>query len=111
MLRDDGSTGYAPSDPITFNFANLPWGPGLNPPVWADGDCDDDEDVDLEDFGAFCACMNGPQRFPTPNDSSCTLCEVECANAFDFGENYDEVDLDVDLADFAAFQNVFVGGR
>lgn len=111
ILRDDGSTGYAPSAPCQFNFANLPWGPGLDPPVWADGDCDEDEDVDLIDFAAFCACMNGPGHFPAPTDASCALCEVECANAFDFGESHDEVDLDVDLADFAAFQSTFGGAR
>ncbi len=51
------------------------------------GDSDGDGDVDLGDYAAFAACLNGP------------TCEV-----FDF-----DSDDDNDLQDFSAFQNGFTG--
>ena len=59
------------------------------------GDHDCNQAVDLFDFAAWDACFAGPQD---------GLYDPQC-EAFDF-----ESDGDVDLADFAGFQNVFTGG-
>lgn len=99
VLRDDGSTGYATSDPLTFNFTNVPVRPEGTP---ADGDFDLDMDVDWDDYRAFAVCLFGPAELPQPDEPAVTTCEVECLNAFDFDD-----DRDVDLQDFAAFQTVF----
>ena len=61
--------------------------------ISANGDCDDDGDVDLQDFLAFQTCFTGPGG---PVDPGC-----ECA---DF-----DGDDDVDLQDFLAFQVAFTG--
>lgn len=53
------------------------------------GDIDDDGDVDAEDFLGFPPCMSGPDTPPTPE------CDI-----YDF-----DLDDDVDLADYAAFQS------
>ena len=55
------------------------------------GDCDDDVDVDLDDYACFFACLLGPaQGLP-----------AECG-PFDFNN-----DGDVDLQDFGGFQTSF----
>ena len=61
--------------------------------AFGDGDCDFDDDVDLQDFLAFQACFTGPGG---PVDPGC-----ECV---DF-----DADGDVDLLDFFAFQTAFTG--
>ncbi len=57
------------------------------------GDCDDDGDVDLDDFGAFQACMSGPTVPLTPG------CEHK-----DF-----DLDGDIDQSDFGIFQRCISG--
>lgn len=57
------------------------------------GNCDDDEDVDLDDFDTFADCMAGPAQAPA---AGCT-----CADC--------DGDDDVDLADFAQMQVAFTG--
>ncbi|HNQ22270.1 MAG TPA: right-handed parallel beta-helix repeat-containing protein [Phycisphaerae bacterium] len=59
------------------------------------GDYNCDETVDLDDFASWTACMTGPDQGPYA---------AGCA-AFDF-----EYDQDVDLSDWARFQNICVGG-
>lgn len=108
-LHDTGGTAYTPSETFTFNFANVPWGPRRVPPVYAAGDFEPDGDVDVTDFAAIAECLNGPDAFTAPDNPAITLCEVDCVNAFDFGLSLAEVDLDVDLADFATFQTAFTG--
>ena len=56
-------------------------------------DFDADGAVDLDDMNAFDSCMGGPE------DQLAIGCEV-----FD-----SDRDVDVDLADFAAFQVAFIG--
>ena len=58
------------------------------------GDCDNDGDVDLDDFTEFEACLLGPGG---------GLSESDC-NCFDF-----DASGDVDLDDFAEFQLLFTG--
>ena len=58
------------------------------------GDCDDNGIVNLVDFAC---CLAGPDVF--------VVVPIEACGAFDV-----EHDLDVDLADFAAFQCVWLGG-
>lgn len=93
ILRDFGSTGYAPSEPFTFAFTNVER-------VEATGDWEEDGDVDSGDFAAWPDCFAGPSVRPAPEEV--TTCEVDCLNAFDL-----EDDDDVDLADFARFQVAF----
>lgn len=57
------------------------------------GNCDGDDDVDLDDYADFEACLDGPGR---ELDTGC-----EC---FDFDN-----DDDVDQYDTAAFQEAFTG--
>ena len=109
ILRDAGSAGYDTSAEFTLMFTSVPWGPRESPPIWADGDFDRDDYVALDDFAALAECMNGPDSYCVPADPAITTCEVECVNAFDFGASLDEVDLDVDLLDFAEFQTLFTG--
>jgi len=61
----------------------------------APGDPDGDGDVDLDDLRRFTACRTDPGEESLP---------AKCG-FFDF-----EPDGDVDLADFAAFQEAFTGG-
>ncbi|MBN1511470.1 MAG: immunoglobulin domain-containing protein [Phycisphaerae bacterium] len=63
------------------------------------GDVDDDGDVDLDDYGVFPDCMAGPNATPAPSLPGMTA--TTCIQAFDF-----DIDDDVDLADFASFQEV-----
>jgi len=58
------------------------------------GDFDDDGDCDLTDFANWSACVTGPDGGPY---------ELGC-EAFDI-----QFDADVDLRDFAGFQNAFGG--
>jgi len=97
LLRDDGSTAYGDSAPLTFRFTNVP-------PRVADGDFDGDAAVDLDDYAAFAECLAGPNKTPSPDDPMLTTCEVDCINAFDF-----DGDLDVDLFDYAEFAIWFTG--
>ena len=92
-LLDTGSTGYSPSEDLTFTFTNVEI--ELEP----DGDFDKNEVVDLADFEAFAECLSGPGTRPAPGDPEITTCEVDCLNAFDF-----DLDRDVDLADFVDLQ-------
>ncbi len=79
--------------------ANVPNGQGMYfnrtafPCVFAPGDFDHDGDVDLNDFGHFQTCFNGPNRLPATG----------CADA-----DLDR-DQDVDLADFQILQGCFNG--
>ena len=57
------------------------------------GDCDQDGDVDLADFGGMPSCMLGPDQTPPGG--------CECLDG--------DADSDVDLADFAEFQRAFTG--
>ncbi len=63
------------------------------------GDVNDDGDVDLVDYGVFADCMAGPNSTPAPSLPGIT--PTTCVHAFDF-----DIDDDVDLADFAFFQEV-----
>ena len=100
--------GYMPSSPngdwawqpinVGFDSVSTEGGTGISfstgfwwqfPPGF--GDLDGDYDVDLDDHALFAGCMDGPGvAYPT---SSC--------------ERGDLDDGDVDLGDFAEFQNVF----
>lgn len=93
VLRDTGATGYAESAPFVLNFSIVPLRP-------ADGDFEEDQDVDFEDHAALVDCRHGPDTVPAPTVAS--DCEVDCINAFDF-----DSDGDVDLGDVAVFQAVF----
>ena len=62
----------------------------------AQGDFDADGEVNLEDWPVFTDCMAGPYRRPTPTPPTSV---PQCLNAFDFND-----DNDVDLADYASFQ-------
>ena len=64
----------------------------VRPPA-VPGDCDQDGDVDLDDFASFAACVQGPGGG----------LGLGCG-CFDFDDSGD-----VDLADFAAFQTAFTG--
>jgi len=62
--------------------------------AWAGpGDCDQDGDIDLDDFAVFAACLTGPSGEPPPG---CDLADLDG-------------DTDVDLADAARFQGAFTG--
>ena len=62
------------------------------PPV--PGDCDDDDDVDLQDFLSFQTCYTGPGGGPVAEGCQCV----------DF-----DGDDDVDLLDFLNFQTAYTG--
>lgn len=98
VLRDDGGTGYATANPLTFRFTNIPVrAPGIS----ATGDFDASGVVDETDVEALAACLDGggPTREPDPDAPGITTCVVECLNAFDFDD-----DRDVDLQDAASLQ-------
>mgnify|MGYP005839613179 CR=1 FL=1 len=75
-----------------YNLFRTPTG-GCNTPAM---DVDDDNDVDLVDFGWFQACFNGPNRAWKSSEAICT-----CLDGDDDG--------DVDLVDFGVFQTCFNG--
>jgi len=62
-------------------------------PTWAEGDCDYDGDVDLDDFADLDACLSGPGG---GLGAGC-----DCHDT--------DNDLDVDLDDFGRFQEAFTG--
>lgn len=93
VLRDAGTTNYATSEQFVLSFSIVPLRP-------ADGDFEEDQDVDLEDHAALVDCRHGPDTVPAP--MAATNCEVDCINAFDF-----DSDGDVDLRDVAEFQIAF----
>jgi len=99
-----GRTG-AGQTAVQFDFGEtigLPPVSGLLTGWAADGDFDEDRDVDTADHAAFAVCLSGSEVRPQPADPTVTTCEVDCHNAFDFDD-----DLDTDLLDFAEFQIVF----
>lgn len=71
----------------------------LTSPGAIPGDFDHDETVSLDDYFALADCFGGPNGAPSP---TCPVTSQDCRNAFDFDE-----DGDVDLADFAGFQEAF----
>lgn len=68
-------------------------------------DADGDGDVDLDDFGIFQACFNGPNR---PYNPAADQRKCACMNS-DAGTSSDPVVPDVDLMDFGRFQGCFNG--
>jgi hypothetical protein len=64
------------------------------------GDFNGDSSVDLGDLPAFLDCMNGPDAYPEPVTGS--GCRAACLSVFD-----SDADDDVDLKDFADFQDKF----
>ncbi len=58
------------------------------------GDCDNDGDVDIQDFNENLACVTGPDMTSTNPDCTCV--------------DLDD-DGDIDFADFATFQRAFTG--
>lgn len=66
------------------------------------GDHDGDGDVDLDDYGVFEDCLNGPDSWPNPTFPTTPQDCLDWFNA--------DTDWDVDLADFAQFQSSFTGG-
>ena len=70
-----------------------------NMPAPHPGDWNEDGYVDVDDWLAFPACMSGPWDV-----ADWTMPSPECRNAFDF-----DADVDVDLNDFAEFQEAFAG--
>ncbi len=95
VLFDTGPTSYTDSTAFTLLFTNVE----LEEP---DGDFDDDGVINGEDHTAFYTCLAGPETRTNPSDPTVTTCEVECVNNFDF-----DADLDVDLEDAAAFQEMY----
>ena len=70
----------------------------------ANGDFDDDDDVDLDDYLVFSDCLAGPDAAPAPELPDVTA--ADCLQAFDF-----DADTDVDLGDFSSFQMLFAQDR
>jgi len=66
------------------------------------GDFDQDGDVDLDDYAVLTDCLAGPDATPAPTDPQVTA--QECLDVFD-----SDVDDDVDVEDFASFQNQYTG--
>lgn len=99
ILKDKGTTGYTSSEPLTFYFAA-----GFEP-VPADFDCDND--VDLDDFAIFAACVTGPDIPYDPEDLP-DGCFVTPDNDGIIPPDLDR-DGDVDQRDFALFQRCITG--
>jgi len=87
-----GAATFSNSTGATFTVTGLP-------PVV--GDFDGDRDVDLADYLIFSMCMPGPNDPIAPVD-----CDITDFLAADL-----EQDFDVDLSDFADFQNAFTGSH
>ena len=62
------------------------------------GDFYHDDAVDLDDYFALVDCLQGPSGAPYP---TCPVTVQDCRNTFDFDD-----DEDVDLRDFAEFQQI-----
>ncbi|MFH1748304.1 MAG: S8 family serine peptidase [Planctomycetota bacterium] len=62
----------------------------------AGGDFDADGDVDFDDFVALTACLGGPDVAPTPPVPTCVGLYLDAFDA--------DADTDVDVRDFATFQ-------
>ena len=58
------------------------------------GDCDDDDDVDMEDFANLADCLDGPE---VAVEAGCDCSDLD-------------IDFDVDLTDFGLFQRQFGTG-
>jgi len=71
-----------------------------NQPPMHPGDWDNDNDIDIDDFAEFPACMSGPWGAP-----GFVMPSQDCLDVFDLN-----ADADVDLKDFASFQQAFTGG-
>ncbi len=67
----------------------------------ANGDADDDGDVDTTDFARFNDCMANPGETPDPPPP---MTSDGCLDGFDFDN-----DADVDFHDYASFSLVFTG--
>jgi len=65
-------------------------------PLYAKGDFDGAEDVDLQDFGHFQRCFAAEPYFDGTLHIGCSV--------FDFDD-----DLDLDLTDFESFHTAFTG--
>ena len=63
------------------------------------GDWNVDGNIGLDDYAGFFDCQAGPGLRPTP---AALECVATCADAFD-----NDLDGDMDLADLAAFQELF----
>ncbi|MBU0638791.1 MAG: hypothetical protein KKB50_08000 [Planctomycetes bacterium] len=68
----------------------------------AGGDFDADGDVDAADWAVLAVCLAGPERTPEPSQANCV---PACLAAFD-----SDVDLDIDLRDFATLQQQGTSG-
>jgi hypothetical protein len=66
------------------------------------GDSEPDGDVDLDDYALLHDCLGGPEATPAPGGSGAAA--YDCRRAFDFDQ-----DEDVDLLDFARFQQAVTG--
>ncbi len=77
-------------------------GPPLRP-----ADFDMDGDVDRHDYSVMADCLGGPDQSPDPLRAN--VIERDCLAIFDIGA--DGPDGDVDLADLAAFQQLYTGNR
>ena len=84
LLRDEGTTGYAPSGPVTLRFIIHP----------LPSDFNEDGLVNTTDYTALESCLAAPNTLPV---NACTFADIDR-------------DQDVDLADFAILQNTFSGG-
>jgi len=84
-IKQDWLCPETPREPVNMSFELLT---GAALP----GDCDGDNDVDLDDYAVFEGCITGPNGGPI--DPSCRCADLDA-------------DDDVDLADFAEFQVVF----
>jgi len=87
----------------------------LDPKNYWYGDADYDGDVDMQDFMAFNACYNGPNR-PIPilqkwDEQRQCWTGPDCLR-FDWGDypaDAPKMDDDIDLDDFSAFQRCYNG--
>ncbi len=82
------------SDSCSFDVSVVDPIPDTGP-----GDSTGDLVVDLSDYIGFVDCFSGSGTPPTPDPS---MCVEACLSAFD-----SDIDGDVDLLDFGAFQTVF----
>jgi hypothetical protein len=75
ILYERGDT--SPYEHITFARFSLAWADDTYvPPTQYAGDFDQDDDVDMEDFGHFQACITGPS-YLVPIPEGCTDADVD----------------------------------